>query len=126
MPVNTNTVEYGKTKRQSFSKIEEVLPIPYLLEAQTKSYKEFVTTGIQEVLDEFSPVTDRMGRFELYFLGFSLGDKPRYTIKECKAGRNSYTVPLNLKVRLVQTTSGIMKEHDVYMGESTGYSKLKF
>ena len=117
MPVNTHTVEYGKTKRQSFSKIEEVLPIPYLLEAQTKSYKEFVTTGIQEVLDEFSPVTDRMGRFELYFLGFSLGDKPRYTIKECKAGRNSYTVPLNLKVRLVQTTSGIMKEHDVYMGE---------
>ena len=113
----THKVKYGTTERSSFSKIKEVLDMPYLLEAQMNSYKEFVTTGIQEVLDDFSPVTDRVGRFELHYLGFSLDSTPKYTIKECKDGDRSYTVPLKVKIRLVRKETNEMIEEEVFMGD---------
>ena len=113
----THKVKYGTTERSSFSKIKEVLDMPYLLEAQMNSYKEFVTTGIQEVLDDFSPVTDRVGRFELHYLGFSLDSTPKYTIKECKDSDRSYTVPLKVKIRLVRKETNEMIEEEVFMGD---------
>ena len=84
MPQRTHTVKYGNTERECFSKIHEPLEIPYLIELQKESYKQFITTGIQEVLDDFSPVCDRGGRFELHYLGFKLDDETKYSIKECK------------------------------------------
>ncbi|MCR4875091.1 MAG: DNA-directed RNA polymerase subunit beta [Clostridia bacterium] len=113
----THKVKYGNTVRDSFSHIKEVLPMPYLLEAQVGSYNKFVTTGIQEVLDDFSPVVDRAGRFELQYLGFSLDGTPKYTIKECKDGERSYTIPLKVRIRLTRVSTGEVMEDDVYMGE---------
>ncbi len=113
----THKVKYGNTVRDSFSHIKEVLEMPYLLEAQVGSYKRFITTGIQEVLNDFSPVVDRAGRFELQYLGFSLDGTPKYTIKECKDGERSYTVPLKLRIRLTRVSTGEVMEDDVYMGE---------
>ena len=72
MPQRTHTVKYGNTERECFSKIHEPLDIPYLIELQKESYKQFITTGIQEVLDDFSPVCDRGGRFELHYLDSDL------------------------------------------------------
>jgi len=119
MPQNnmTHKVKYGNTVRDSFSHIKEVLEMPYLLEAQVGSYKRFVSEGIQEVLNDFSPVVDRAGRFELHYLGYSLDGTPKYTIKECKDGERSYTIPLKFRIRLVNTSTGECLEDDVYMGE---------
>ena len=118
MPQNmTHKVKYGDNIRESFSKIKEVLDMPYLLEAQTDSYKEFITKGIQNVLDDFSPVVDRMGRFKLYFLGFTLEGTPKYTLKECHEGDHSYTLPLYVKVRLERTETGEVIEDKVFMGD---------
>ena len=33
---------YGTTERMTFSKIKDVLPIPYLIEVQKDSYKTFI------------------------------------------------------------------------------------
>ena len=119
MPQNnmTHKVKYGTTVRDSFSHIKEVLEMPYLLEAQVGSYNYFVTKGIQEILDDFSPVVDRAGRFELQYLGFSLDGTPKYTIKECKDGERSYTIPLKVRIRLTRVSTGEVMEDDVYMGE---------
>jgi DNA-directed RNA polymerase subunit beta len=117
MPQRTHTVKYGNTERECFSKIHEPLEIPYLIELQKESYKQFITTGIQEVLDDFSPVCDRGGRFELHYLGFRLDDEIKYSIKECKDRDTTYARALRVKVRLVRKTTGEITEEEVFMGD---------
>ncbi len=117
MPQRTHTVKYGNTERECFSKIHEPLEIPYLIELQKESYKQFITTGIQEVLDDFSPVCDRGGRFELHYLGFKLDDETKYSIKECKDRDTTYARALRVKVRLVRKETGEITEEEVFMGD---------
>ena len=117
MPQRTHTVKYGNTERECFSKIHEPLEIPYLIELQKESYKQFITTGIQEVLDDFSPVCDRGGRFELHYLGFRLDEETKYSIKECKDRDTTYAKALRVKVRLVRKQTGEITEEEVFMGD---------
>ena len=51
--VKVHKVKYGNTERYSFSKIKDVLDIPYLIEVQKNSYKSFLEHGIKDVLDEY-------------------------------------------------------------------------
>ena len=113
----THEVKYGNITRQSFSHIKEVLEMPYLLEAQVDSYKQFVESGIDEVLHDFSPVEDRNGRFTLEYLGYSLDGTPKHTIKECKDGEHTYSLPLKIRIRLTCNSTGEVMEDDVFMGE---------
>ena len=48
--------------RESFSHIPEVLPLPNLIQTQTDSFNWFVTSGLRELLDEITPIS------ELYLL----------------------------------------------------------
>ena len=73
-------VYYGKTLRKSFARTEEILEMPYLLEIQKKSYKWFFETGLQEVFNDVDSITDYAGNLELTFIGFSMDEKPKYTI----------------------------------------------
>ena len=59
--VKVHKVKYGNTERYSFSKIKDVLDIPYLIEVQKNSYKSFLEHGIKDVLDEYSPIRDFSG-----------------------------------------------------------------
>ena len=117
MPQHIHKVKYGNTERLCFSRIKETLPIPYLIALQKDSYRQFVTEGIQEVLDDFSPVRDYAGRMELQFLGFSLEGTPKYDVKECKERDATYSLPLKVKVRLVHTDTGEATVEDVFMGD---------
>ena len=51
-------VQMGTRKRMSFSRINEVLDMPDLIEVQKNSYKRFVEEDLREVLDDISPITD--------------------------------------------------------------------
>ena len=54
--------------RENFSHIPEVLPLPNLIQTQTESFEWFVTTGLRELLDEITPITDFTGKnLELHF-----------------------------------------------------------
>ena len=88
-----------------------------MIALQKDSYRQFVTEGIQEVLDDFSPVRDYAGRMELQFLGFSLEGTPKYDVKECKERDATYSLPLKVKVRLVHTDTGEATVEDVFMGD---------
>ena len=105
------------TVRRTFSKLETVEEMPYLLEAQKNSYEEFLKVGIGEVLKDFSPVSDKLNKFEITYNGYYLGNEPKYDIKQCKAGEHTYAVPLKVKVRLVRTETGEIIEDDVFMGD---------
>ena len=89
----------GNTERYSFSKIEEIVDLPDFLEIQRKAYKDFIETGIQNVLTEFSPVVDYSGKAKLYFLKADVSTPPKYSLKECKRRGVSYTAPLKVQTR---------------------------
>lgn len=109
--------KYGKTERYNFARVSEKLELPYLLEIQRKPYKEFLTKGIGEVLEEYSPIVDYSGKAELYFLGYTISDVPKYSKEECRRSRLNYTIPLTVKARLVIKETGEVIEQEVFMGD---------
>ena len=110
-------VNFGKTERYSFSKLDENYDMPDLLDVQKKAYKEFLEKGIKEILDEFSPISDYSGKAKLYFLGVDLSGKPKYSIKECKQRGVSYTIPLKAQARFVVEDSGEAIDQEVFLGD---------
>ena len=117
MSLNIKKQKFGKTERYSFSKLEDIAPIPGLLDIQKDSYKQFIEHGIRSVLDEFSPVVDYSGKAKLYFLDMNLATEPKYSIKECKRSGASYSVPLKIKARFVVEETGEAVEQEVFFGD---------
>ena len=109
--------KFGNVERRTFSKTQEIQPIPYLIEIQRDSYAAFIEEGISEVLEDFSPITDYSDRFELYFLEHTLSDTPKYSEKECRDRDATYAVPLKVKVRLVNKVTGEPIDEEVFMGD---------
>ena len=109
--------KYGKTERRKFGKINEVIDIPDLVEIQKDSYKAFIEEGIDEVFEDFSPITDYSDHFELYFLEHRFGDKPKYDEKECRTRDATYALPLRVKVRLVNKVKNEVLDQEVFMGD---------
>ena len=62
MSERIHKVMYGKTERMSFSKIKDIIDMPYLIEVQKDSYRNFVDYGLAEVFKDFSPIVDFSGR----------------------------------------------------------------
>ncbi len=110
-------VNYGKSVRYSFAKVDETAPMPYLLQIQKDPYKEFLTNGIKEVLEEFSPIVDYSDKAELYFLEHRLEPNIKHTEDDCRKSRLTYTMPLKVKARLVLKETGEVIEQEVYMGD---------
>ncbi|MBQ8431194.1 MAG: DNA-directed RNA polymerase subunit beta, partial [Clostridia bacterium] len=110
-------VKYGSAERYSFAKIDEQIEPPYLLEIQKKPYQEFLNKGIGEVLEEYSPIVDYSDKAELYFTGYTVGNKPKYTKEECRRSRLNYTVPLKVNARLVLKETGEVIEQEAFMGD---------
>ena len=75
----------GKTMRMSYSRQKEVLEMPNLIEVQKASYQWFLDEGLQEALDDISPITDYSGRLSLEFVDYVLAENEiKHTIEECK------------------------------------------
>ncbi|MGB9812655.1 MAG: DNA-directed RNA polymerase subunit beta [Thermovenabulum sp.] len=110
-------VKVGGRTRWSFSKIEEVKELPYLIEIQKRSYEWFLKEGLREVLLEFSPIEDFTGNLVLEFVDYYLENNPKYSVDECKERDVTYAVPMKVKVRLVNKETGEVKEQDVFMGD---------
>ncbi|HHW93731.1 MAG TPA: DNA-directed RNA polymerase subunit beta [Clostridiaceae bacterium] len=111
-------VQYGRVQRMSYSKIDEILDIPDLLEIQKSSYQWFLNEGLMEVLTEASPITDFSGDIELNFVACEFDiENPTYSIEECKERDANYAAKLNMKVCLNDRKMNEMKESDVYVGE---------
>ena len=110
-------VTIGKRTRMSFSKIKEIADVPNLIELQVDSYKWFIEEGLKEVFEDISPIEDYTGNLILEFVDYSLDDKPKYDIEECKERDATYCAPLKVKVRLINKETGEIKEQEVFMGD---------
>ena len=110
-------VRVGKNIRMSYSKIDEVLDVPNLIEVQKNSYKWFLDEGLREVFRDISPITDYTGNLILEFVDYSLDEKPKYSVEECKERDTTYSAPLKAKVRLINKETGEVKEQEIFMGD---------
>mgnify|MGYP000780036671 FL=1 len=110
-------VQLGKNERMSFSKINEVLEMPNLIEVQKNSYDWFVREGLKEVFHDISPVIDYTGNLVLEFLDYQIDEEPKYDIAECKERDTTYAAPLRVRVRLINKETGEIKEQDIFMGD---------
>lgn len=111
-------VQFGRVQRMTYSKIDEIIDIPDLVEIQKNSYKRFLDEGLPEVLAEVSPMCDFSGDVELSFLDKEFDiDNPTYSIAECKARDTNYAAPLRIKVRLHNKKEDQVQEQLIYIGE---------
>ncbi|MDR1241157.1 MAG: DNA-directed RNA polymerase subunit beta [Oscillospiraceae bacterium] len=112
------TVKFGKTERVSFSKTQEMLETPDLVEVQKNSYKWFLEEGFQEILHEISGISDYGNKLILDFTGFYLKTgSPNHLPEECKEKDATYAAPLRIYARLVNRENGEVKESEIFMGD---------
>jgi DNA-directed RNA polymerase subunit beta len=107
----------GKNVRMSFSKIDEALEMPNLIEVQKNSYKWFLDEGLIEVLHDVSPITDYSGNLYIEFIRYSIDSQPKYPVEECKERDVNYAAPLRVTVRLYNKSTGEVIDREIFMGD---------
>ena len=106
--------------RENFSHIPEVLPLPNLIQTQTESFEWFVTTGLRELLDEITPITDFTGKnLELHFREYYF-EEPKFSEEECRTRDLTFAKPLKVEVDLVIKETDEVKHQTVFMGDFHG------
>lgn len=115
--MNYKIVKYGKkSERRNYSKIRTDVEIPDLVEIQTKSFDQFVNSGLRELLDDISPIESFNGDLKIYFGDYHFED-PKYDIVQSKLRDVNYARPLKVKVRLEKTQTGEQTEKELFMGD---------
>ncbi|HSA60575.1 MAG TPA: DNA-directed RNA polymerase subunit beta [bacterium] len=126
---------HDRISRKSYAKIDEIIPIPNLIEMQKKSYRDFLQSiqdpekkglgGLQNVFKSVFPIRDFNNTASLEFVNYHL-DKPKYDVPECRQRGMTYAAPMRVVVRLVvwdvDAETGAqsirdVKEQEVYFGE---------
>ena len=112
-----HALRFGDTTRMSYSKINEVLDMPNLIEVQKDSYQWFLKEGLKEVFEDISPITDFSGNLVLEFIDFTLDSEPKFSIEECKERDATYAAALKVKARLYNRELDELKEQEIFMGD---------
>lgn len=108
-------------ERYSFGNLEEVLPLPDLIDVQKKSFERFLAIGLAETFADISPITDFTGNLELEF-EFDSSDEdlkgpPKFSEKECKEKDHTYSDQIFVRARFLNRNTGEIKEQTVFMGD---------
>ncbi|NLO80753.1 MAG: DNA-directed RNA polymerase subunit beta [Xanthomonadaceae bacterium] len=121
-----------KRIRNDFGKLPNVLGVPYLLEMQLESYRQFLQqdtppekrqdVGLHAAFKSVFPIVSYSGTASLEYVSYRIGE-PAFDVKECQLRGLTYAAPLRVLVRLVlrdkESPESIkyIKEQEVYMGE---------
>jgi DNA-directed RNA polymerase subunit beta len=115
--LTVHPIKLGKNTRMSYSRIDEVLEMPNLIEVQKNSYEWFLTKGLGEVFHDISNITDYSGNLVLEFVDYSIDSKPKYSVEESKERDATYSAALRVKVHLINKETGEVKEQEIFMGD---------
>ncbi|HEX2030746.1 MAG TPA: DNA-directed RNA polymerase subunit beta [Actinomycetota bacterium] len=102
-------------ERVSFSKLEEVLPLPDLVGIQRDSFDWLLEQGLSEVFREISPIEDYTEQYQL-LLGKHYFKDINHTVEECRDKDLTYDAPLHVEAAFINKETGEIKEQDVFMG----------
>jgi DNA-directed RNA polymerase subunit beta len=107
--------------RYSFGNLEEVLPLPHLIDIQRKSFNWFRLEGIADTFSDLSPITDFSETLSLE-LEFDPKDEdlcppPKFTVEECKEKDMTFSAPIFVRARFMNADTGEIKEQTVFVGD---------
>ena len=111
----TNKVA-ARRARKSFSRLKHVIDLPNLIDIQKASFEWFLKEGLQETIDDISPIEDYTGTLAVEFGDYWFGE-PQFSIKECREKDLTYQAPLSMSIRFVNTETGEIREQTVFMGD---------
>src|SRR3984957_9684729 len=95
-----------KTQRVYFTKPDDALALPSLVDHQNKSFQWFVDEGLGELLAEISPIDDYTGaKLSLVFKDYHFED-PIMSEGDARENNVSYEAPLKAKVELTNKVTG--------------------
>ena len=114
MCVTENVKLKSKIERRNYSRISGSLELPNLVEVQTDSYKWFCEEGIREVFNDVYPISNFAETLSLEFVDCRF-DEPKYSCEESKDRDANFAAPLRATLRLVNHTTGEIKENEVFM-----------
>ncbi len=112
----SSPVHIPTRERRDFSRVQQVLDLPNLIQVQRSSYEWFLREGLLQLFQEISPIEDFSGNLLLKFVSYSLGE-PKWSVEECKERDDTYKAPLRVKVQLINRETGEVKESEVFMGD---------
>ncbi len=104
--------------RKVFSKHNpERFEIPNLVQVQLDSYQWFLDSGLQELLEEVSPVGDWTGKeWELAFKEYKL-EEPKFSERTAREKNITHEAPLRVTVELKNKKTGFKNEQELFLGD---------
>ncbi len=103
--------------RVYFTRPDDVLELPSLVDHQNKSFQWFVEEGLGELLAEISPIDDYTGaKLLISFKDYHFG-APKLTEAVARENNVSYEAPLMANVQLTNKVTGEIKEQEIYLGD---------
>ena len=122
-----------KRVRKHFGKLSHSMDLPFLLDIQVDSYKDFLNIndtqqqaeqrGLHRAFQNLFPIVSVSGNAQIEYLYYKLG-KPHFDYKEAKLRGVTYATPLRIELQLKifdkETDYKKIKEvkqQDVYMGD---------
>lgn len=107
----------NKNERVYFTKKDQFVEIPNLIEHQNKSFDWLVKDGLNEIFAEINPIEDYTGtKLTLSFIDYHFGD-PKISEFEAKENNVTYEAPLFSNVQLVNKITGEVKTQEIYLGD---------
>ncbi|MEE9414941.1 MAG: DNA-directed RNA polymerase subunit beta [Acidimicrobiales bacterium] len=108
-------------ERFSFENIGEALELPDLIAVQRKSFKWFLDEGLANTFRDISPIKDFTETLQLE-LDFDPNDEdlrppPKFSVEECKEKDMTYSAPIFVRARFMNSNTGEIKEQTVFMGD---------
>ncbi len=103
--------------RTYFTKTDDALDLPNLVDHQNRSFQWFVEEGLGELLAEISPIDDYTGaKLSLSFKDYRF-EEPKLSEAEARENNVSYEAPLKATVELTNKVTGEVKEQEIYLGD---------
>ena len=107
----------SQSKRTFFTKADDVLDMPNLVDHQNRSFQWFIEEGLGELLAEISPIDDYTGtKLSLKFKDYHF-EAPKVTEIEARENNISYEAPLKATVELTNKVTGEVKDQEIYLGD---------
>ncbi|MBA3758585.1 DNA-directed RNA polymerase subunit beta, partial [Candidatus Saccharibacteria bacterium] len=115
--VKSTSTKSAYQQRTFFTKTDDILDLPNLVDHQNRSFQWFVEEGLGELLAEISPIDDYTGtKLSLRFKGYRF-EAPKVTEAEARENNVSYDAPLKATVELTNKVTGEVKEQEIYLGD---------
>lgn len=111
------TQQPAKQTRTYFTKSDDALDLPNLVDHQNRSFQWFVEEGLGELLAEISPIDDYTGtKLSLSFKDYRF-EAPKMTEAEARENNVSFEAPLKATVQLTNKITGEIKDQEIYLGD---------